>query len=386
MDPSRLRRAFLAWNPLEWDAVDRCRLVAWIMLPFCGGYWIIDEAVLLRPSIAPYYDLAFLGRFQWALTAFILCWIALIVVGPRLRRRGPGAERALVWITSQLYFLGNAVAAACVGPVTTPYLLVLVGGVAVAFFLFDARAVLAGMASGALVLGASIAGAVAGWIRYAPLLAREPYVGGHLSGWWFLFMAAIGIGAGLALVTLLVYLTARLRDREERLREVARTDPLTGVANRRRFLEALTLEFERAQRYGGELSCVMLDLDHFKSINDRHGHAVGDRVLVAAAGAFRESLRTADVIARWGGEEFVLLLPQTSVAGALAVAERCRRTLEEVAIAVDGHAVRVTVSVGLAAFPGERIESWDALLRSADEALYQAKNLGRNRVVSVPPG
>ena len=385
MDPSRLRRAFLAWNPLEWDAVDRCRLVAWIMLAFCGGYWILNEAVLLRPSIAPYYDRAFLGGFQYALTAFILSWIAVLTVGPRLRRRGPGAERVLVWITSQLYFVGNAVAAVCVGPVTTPYLLVLVGGVAVAFFLFDTRAVLAGMASGALVLGTSLVGALAGWIPYAPLLAREPYVGGRLATWWFLFMAAIGIGAGLALVTLFVYLTARLRDREERLREVAGTDPLTGVANRRRFLEALTLEFERAQRYGGELSCVMLDLDHFKSINDRYGHAVGDRVLVAAAEAFRGSLRAADVIARWGGEEFVLLLPQTGVTGAHAVAERCRRALEQVDIPMDGQLISVTVSVGLAVFPGARIESSDALVRSADEALYQAKNLGRNRVVSVPP-
>jgi diguanylate cyclase (GGDEF)-like protein len=224
---------------------------------------------------------------------------------------------------------------------------------------------------------------LAGVIPYAPLLARAPYVDGHVSGWWLFAMSVISVAAGLALVTLFVYLTARLRDREARLHEIARTDPLTGVSNRRRFLEVFAVEFERAQRYGGELSCVMLDLDHFKSINDRYGHVVGDRVLVAAAEAFRSSLRTADVIARWGGEEFALLLPHTNLAGAQAVAERCRRTLEEAVIATEGVEVGVTVSVGVSGFPGDGLDSPDSLMRSADAALYEAKSRGRNRVVSV---
>jgi diguanylate cyclase (GGDEF)-like protein len=363
--------------------IDRCRLVAWIMLPFCGGYWILNEVVLLRPSVAPYYDLAFLHGFQRALTLYILAWVALLALGPLLRRRAPRGERAFVWTTIQLYSVGNAVATASVGPVTTPYAMVLVGGMAVAFFLFDTRAVVAGMFSAGLVLAASIVGWLAGWIRYAPVLARAPYAGDRVASCWFVFMSALTVGAGLALVTIFVYLTARLRDREDRLHEIARTDPLTGVSNRRRFIEALTREFERAKRYESELSCVMLDLDHFKSINDRHGHAVGDRVLLAAANAFRANLRTADVIARWGGEEFVLLLPQTSLVGAQAVAERCRRALEEIRITVDGQPIAATVSIGVAGFPGAGVDTADALVRSADFALYEAKSHGRNCVVSA---
>jgi len=385
VERSRIRRAFLEWNPLEWTMVDRCLLVAWIMLLFSGGYWLLDEIVLLRPEIAPYYDLAFLGAFQRALTGFVLVWVGLLALGPWFRRRAPRGERALVVLTIQLYSLGNAVAAVCTGPATTPHVIVLVGGVGVGFFLFEWRAVVSGLLSASLVIAASVVATIAGWIPYAPLLARPPYVDGHVSPWWIAVMSVVTTAAGLALITLFAYLTARLRDRERRLHDVARTDPLTGVSNRRRFLEVFAVEFDRAKRYGDELSCVMLDLDHFKGINDRYGHVVGDRVLVAAAEAFRTSLRTPDVIARWGGEEFALLLPHTSLAGAHAVAERCRRALEEAVVAADGDRVVVTVSVGVAAFPSAGLDTPDSLMRSADEALYEAKSRGRNRVESVVP-
>ena len=385
VERSRVRRMFLEWNPLEWSVVERCLLVAWLMLPFSAGYWLLNEVVLLRPGLAPYYDFAFLAAFQRVLAGFVLAWVALLALGPWFRRRAPRGEKALVWVTIQLYSMGNAVAAVCAGPVTTPHVIVLVGGVAVGFFLFEPRAVVSGMLGALFVIGASVVGMIAGWMPYAPMLAGAPYVDGHVSEWWVGVMGVVTAAAGLALVTLFAYLTARLRDRERRLRDAARTDPLTGVANRRHFTELFALEFERAQRYAGALSCVMLDLDHFKSINDLYGHGIGDRVLVAAAEAFRGCLRAADVIARWGGEEFVLLLPQTDLAGAEAVAERCRRALEEVAIAVGDVQVGVTVSVGVAGFPATGLDTPDALMKSADDALYQAKHRGRNRVVTIPP-
>ena len=385
LERSRWRRAFVEWDPLERSVTDRCMLVAWLMLPFSAGYWLLDEVVLLRPDIAPYYDFAFLASFQHVLAGFVLAWVALLALGPWFRKRAPRGERALVWVTIQLYSIGNAVAAVCAGPVTTPHVIVLVGGVAVGFFLFEPRDVVSGMVAAFLVIAASIVGMLEGWMPYAPLLARAPYEGGHVSTWWIALTGVVTAAAGLALVTLFAYLTARLRDRERRLNEAARTDPLTGVANRRRFLEVFTHEFERSRRYGSSLSCVILDLDHFKSINDRYGHAVGDKVLVAAADAFRRSLRVADSIARWGGEEFVLLLPQTNQEGAEAVADRCRRSLEDVRVTTDQGAVGVTVSLGVATYPHPHLQSPDALLRRADEALYEAKKGGRNRVVSIPP-
>jgi diguanylate cyclase (GGDEF)-like protein len=383
--PSRFRRFVLGWNPLERSVTDRCLLVAWLMLPFSAGYWALGEVALLRPSLAPYYDFNVLASFQHCLAVFVLAWAAILALGAWLRRLPARGERTLVWFTIQLYSFGNAVGAVCAGPVTTPHVIVLVGGVAVGFFLFEPRDVARGMLTAFLVIASSCVGMLAGKMHYAPLLASAPYVDGHVSAFWIAVNGTVAAAAGLALVTLFAYLTARLRDRERRLQDAARTDSLTGVSNRRRFLEVFTSEFERAKRYRSELSCVILDLDHFKGVNDRFGHIVGDRVLVAAADAFRRSLRKPDTIARWGGEEFVLLLPETSLEGAEAVAERCRHTLEEVSIPVDGERVGITVSIGVATYPHPLFESPDALLRSADEALYRAKSSGRNRVVSIPP-
>jgi diguanylate cyclase (GGDEF)-like protein len=383
---SRWRRIVLGWDPLEWSVVDRSLLVCVLMLPFSAGYWVLDELVARRHELAPYYDFAFLAVFQRVLGGYVLGWGALLVAGLWLRRRAwPAGATVHVWLTIQLYSWGNAIGAVCAGPVTTPHVIVLVGGVAVGLFLFEPAVVVAGMAAATLIIFAGFFANAMGWMTYAPLLASPPYVDGRASAWWIVHESIVAAAASLALVALFAYLTTRLRDRERRLHEAARTDPLTGVANRRRFLEVFTREFERARRYGTALACVILDLDHFKKINDQFGHIVGDRVLVAAAQAFKASLRATDTIARWGGEEFVVLLPQTDVAGAEAVAERCRQSLEEVVLAAGGERISVTVSVGVAGYPQPAFDSPDALLKSADDALYRAKSGGRNRVVSIPP-
>jgi len=163
------------------------------------------------------------------------------------------------------------------------------------------------------------------------------------------------------------------------LERLARTDPLTGLANRRRFMEELEQEVERSERYGRPLALVALDLDRFKSVNDTHGHAAGDDVLREAAQALRSVCRDVDLAARMGGEEFSLLLPETDIAGARIVAERLREHIAGAAHrSPAGQVFRVTASLGVAtARPGA---SGEALLQAADEALYRAKDAGRNRV------
>jgi diguanylate cyclase (GGDEF)-like protein len=179
----------------------------------------------------------------------------------------------------------------------------------------------------------------------------------------------------------LVETGAALRMAKARLEEMARTDAGTGLPNRRAFFDDLADEFQRAQRYGRPLALLMLDLDRFKRVNDLYGHQFGDRVLAETALTLRRQLRTSDLVARYGGEEFVVVLPETTQRDAMVVAEKLRAAVEaQVLDENESAAVRSTVSVGVASVPAPGVTSDAELLRRADEALYEAKRAGRNRV------
>ena len=170
-----------------------------------------------------------------------------------------------------------------------------------------------------------------------------------------------------------------------RARDLARTDELTGLANRRAFVEQGSAAIDQARRYHRPLSLVMLDIDHFKRINDQYGHAVGDSALQHVAAALRRTARAADTPGRLGGEEFALLLPETACDAATVLAERLRRDVATVTVPANGTTVRLTCSFGVAQFSGAAA-TLDALLGAADAALYQAKAEGRDRVISSGDG
>ena len=184
----------------------------------------------------------------------------------------------------------------------------------------------------------------------------------------------------------LVELSAELTRTNQRLELLSQQDGLTGIANRRAFDQRLAMQFANAARKKEALTLALCDVDHFKAYNDRYGHMAGDECLRQVAGVLaRHARRATDLAARYGGEEFVLLLPDTPAAGALKVLEGVRSALETLALVHEGSdcAGWVTLSIGIATYDPERDRDGADLVKRADEALYRAKSLGRDRIVSA---
>lgn len=170
------------------------------------------------------------------------------------------------------------------------------------------------------------------------------------------------------------------RAENTRIEVLAHTDPLTQVLNRRALTVRLVSEMDRARRYDAILSMLMVDLDHFKQINDTHGHLIGDDALRELAQLLHESVRSVDFVARYGGEEFVVVLPETKLDGAVKFADRLRERIEATPFVREHGGVHITASIGVASYPKGDVHTVDDLFARADEALYRAKSEGRNRV------
>lgn len=223
-------------------------------------------------------------------------------------------------------------------------------------------------------------------IGAATRFSADPF--GYLDAAYALMVVIVLMGC-IALNLRIHRIRARLQRQREALaqaldinRELATRDELTGLLNRRAMLDLMQLEHRRSLRSGRPLLLALLDIDHFKPINDQHGHAMGDRALQAFAGTVRASVRDTDVLARWGGEEFVLMLCDTPLDDARALLERVRRAVEALEIPHATGTLRMSVSAGLALhMAGDTVVH---TLERADQALYTAKALGRNRWVVAP--
>jgi diguanylate cyclase (GGDEF)-like protein len=222
-----------------------------------------------------------------------------------------------------------------------------------------------------------------GALKIFPLRAGEVTVGTLVCGTrrrdGLPDMAQAELGM-LALQAAAALVRTRLFEQAERL---ATTDGLTGLMNRRSLGTQLAARVREAQRYRRPLSLLLLDVDHFKKVNDTHGHPAGDAVLRGVAAVARSRARDTDLVARYGGEELAVVLPETDAAGARAIAERLRAAVEGTAHATEQGSLRVTVSIGVATWPGGG-QTPDELVTTADRALYRAKQTGRNRVESGP--
>jgi diguanylate cyclase (GGDEF)-like protein len=232
-----------------------------------------------------------------------------------------------------------------------------------------------GRKSSAWIVGGSSALAL---VALTGLAARSPETlqGLATRGELLLALFAHAVGGSFAFL----YFVMR------RVRRLATRDALTGALNRVGFLEAAEAELSRSRRSRSGIATLVLDIDRFKRVNDRFGHAVGDKVLTACAAAMRRALRKEDVLARFGGDEFVVLLPATTGGVAADLADRLRRTVADATYRIAGREIEISASIGVFATTGCVAPSLATMLERADEALREAKQAGRNRVRIVEPG
>ena len=202
-------------------------------------------------------------------------------------------------------------------------------------------------------------------------------------GW--LVLRAIIVTILAFLIYLCILAMKRRVERANLYQEMSMIDGLTRLSNRSSFINRGMEEIELVQRKHApsntSLACIMIDLDHFKIINDTWGHHAGDEVLVAASKIMMDNSRKNDEVGRYGGEEFAILLPGTSMKKAAYIAESLRKKLESTVVNVDGQTIKVTASFGVACYPSQDIQTMSDLLKTADKALYEAKETGRNKVV-----
>lgn len=363
---------------LEWSAVDKSLILIALLIPLYFQYILWSLYVLNRADRDMLVHVDVVHKFMIVEAWVILVGIGIALIGLMLRRRWPNLQ-LFQYVALQFYALSLVLMSYSIGTLSFCSGVVLLGGPIFGFILHDRLPVwLAFITALIAIVGLSYA-SVLGYLPYAPVRMASSDPVSDL--FWMnstLFFAA----PFLIFLTLMAdQMLAWWRVREERIHQLSRTDALTNLHNRRSILELLEQELTRLRRKPAPLSVVILDLDHFKKVNDTWGHPMGDRVLQIAARILRESVRESDHVGRYGGEEFMLILPDTDLAEAMIVLERCRQQLIAADVVTDDQdRLQITASFGLVCQDRTPLLASQQLIQHADEALYAAKANGRNRI------
>jgi diguanylate cyclase (GGDEF)-like protein len=370
-------------NPLDWSPVDKSLLALMLVFPLYVSYEAWALFVLGREDLHVFVNVEYLQRQQPVFIGLVISTLSLMAVGWSLRGRA-WANHFFPFVATMYYSLSMCYFGFMVGSMSLVAGLVLAGAPLVGFILFDRHVIYISFSMAVIAIVFFSNAAVSGLLPYGPGFHEAMPSVGPAGRFWLYCMYFFALPIIISIVLVGDFAMTRWRRREMEVRQLSLTDALTGVSNRRSITAFLEQEVARCRRGGAALSVVMVDLDHFKQINDQYGHVAGDRVLAQSARVLAESLRETDAVGRWGGEEFMLVLTGTSAEGAWSMAERCRQRLEALNIRISsGAELKVTGSFGL--FCNERDPGLDAdsLVRLADDALYKAKELGRNRVIPV---
>lgn len=354
--------------------------ICWLSLPIylLIGFGSLAGLILSRWTVEIYNPLLWAGVL-WGFSATLL-WAGLGYAGGN-REMTEEQQQRFAQLTIVLFGISGIVSLLLVGPFNLVTGIVLTGCILIGLLLFPARQI-------TLIFALSIAAILAysviislGGALYRPLLAPIHAPAAQL---WYDLMVLLA--ATLIIVKdsfTVAALTNTWRHREAQTLHQASTDPLTGVANRGYATRVLEQAFRHAEQSGKPLSVVLVDVDHFKQINDRYGHQVGDLALQLVASSLRDTLRDNDLVGRYGGEEFLLILPGTDAHNAIGVAERCAQALRD--ITVPGirelPPLKLTASFGVHSEHPNGDSSPQTMVELADIAMYQAKHTGRDRVV-----
>ncbi len=378
LPPSLARSRFR--NPLRWTLVEKSLCLAAITLAFRLLNLTFLKAVARDRSAQPFADPIGLRGFETLLDGIIVGWCVIVLVGLVLRRAAPHSK-IFAHVCVLYFWITDAGMARGMGTLAPAFWVVVLGASVLMLLIFGGRYTYPGIASAASILFVTTYLERIGHLRYAPIFARAPYLpDGQPAAQWFAVMTGTSLAIGVVVVAGAHYLIRRWQEYDAILERLSHTDSLTGLFNRRFFRGRCISELARARRAGTSVGILMVDVDHFKRVNDSLGHQAGDDVLRAVADALAATVRGEDVVARYGGEEFAVLLPETDVEGARRAAERFCQRLAARPIETVAGTVTVTATVGVVATTIADSTTIDELVSVADAALYRGKNAGRNRV------
>lgn len=371
----------LIGNPLEWSSSRKACLILWLFLCEQFMYYATARVIASSETYHIYLNPEGVAKHTLIYSWLMLLTIVVIVAIYAARVRRPH-HVAYEYIATTFFGVVHVYYGYTIGLMSLPIGVVLAGGPVVGFIFFDRKAVTcAFVLSMALLVGLSLA-SVNQSIPYAPIAANIFAENGNVSSFWSLLYFYFAMPHLISIFGLAFYLLQRWREREQEIRELSITDSLTGLMNRRSILGHLNLEQDKCDKHGHPLAVLMVDLDHFKQINDTWGHGVGDDVLKLAASALKETVRNTDFVGRYGGEEFLVVLPGLDQEHAKRLSERIREAIADIEYCVESgnQQLSITASLGLCCCSERNKISASDLIRLADMALYRAKDTGRDRL------
>lgn len=353
----------------------RAAFICWMSSPpylLLACWAVISQLVFLDNNI---YGLHFIALF--GLSAATLCsLLALFGYHQRI------AQKPKLYVHIVLWTYGTMAVVACylIGTLNLMTGMIMMAAPTTGLILFPARLILSVFLAfvGAL-LALSVLAAL-DMIPYAPGLGMDIQLEPNRSLYFTSSMILAAAGYVIYQTFVVLALLNAWHSREQEVRHQSATDALTGVANRRQILTHLETCLAKMQRHDDRIALLMLDIDHFKKINDSHGHQIGDQALIAVAAALRSRMRPHDMVGRYGGEEFLIILPGADHDAATEIAQRCRDAVSEVRLALGKATLPLTASIGVVCRTADAIDDTDSLIRLADDAMYMAKKTGRNRV------